>query len=246
MSRPCRIDPTAAKIRMAPSVGMTTRPTWAEKASRITAIQAPAKIAAQRVRAPAETLTDVAPTEPPTGWPRSTLAARLPTPWATKSALTRERVLSRLGADSLTPAPWTTTMAAIEKAPMARSTVNAPRSGSAGVGRPEGIAPTSLTWATESTPRSTTATVGSAEREERGHRAHRRSRQDDEDDERRRAARRRRQFDAARMRQDVPRLLDRRFAFGRRTEEIRDLAERDVHRHAGEEPIITECETNRV
>ena len=67
VSSPGRSDPTAAKISTAASVGMATSPTTPEKATRMTSIHRPEKIAAHRLRAPTVRLRAVWPTEPPTG-----------------------------------------------------------------------------------------------------------------------------------------------------------------------------------
>ena len=93
MARTCpvRRDPMAATISTAASVGMATVPTTPENASRMIAIQMPAKIAAQRSRAPAATLRAVWPTEPPTGCPRKRPDSRFPTPWARKSRFGSDR-----------------------------------------------------------------------------------------------------------------------------------------------------------
>ncbi len=102
-------------------VGMATLPTMPEKASRMIAIQMPAKIAAQRLRAPAATLSAVWPTEPPTGCPPKRPDSTLPTPWARKSRFGSALDPSGFGADSLTPAPWIRTSAATANAPASRS-----------------------------------------------------------------------------------------------------------------------------
>ena len=75
-----RSDPIAAAISTAARVAITTWPTSPDRAIRMTAIHRPAKIAAHRLRAPAETLSAVWPTEPPTGWPRNSPESTLPTP----------------------------------------------------------------------------------------------------------------------------------------------------------------------
>jgi hypothetical protein len=59
---PGRSEPMAAKMRMAPSVGMATLATSPEKRARITSIHMPDEIAAQRVRPPALTFSAVWPT----------------------------------------------------------------------------------------------------------------------------------------------------------------------------------------
>ena len=108
---PVRRDPMAATMSTAARVGMTTAPTRPEKASRMIAIQMPEKMAAQRLRAPAATLSAVWPTEPPTGCPRKRPDSTLPTPWARKSRFGSALDPSGFGADSLTPAPWIRTSA---------------------------------------------------------------------------------------------------------------------------------------
>ena len=89
-------------MRIAASVAMATWATTPEKATRMTTIQSPAKIAAQRVRPPAVLLSAVDPTEPPTGMPRKNPDATLPAPWPMKSWLAFDGP-SSLGADSATP-----------------------------------------------------------------------------------------------------------------------------------------------
>ncbi len=69
---------------------------------------------------------------------------------------------SSLGADSATPAPCTSTIAATAAAAATSDSENCPRSGSSGSGRPFGIAPLSLTWATLSSPATITTIVGTA------------------------------------------------------------------------------------
>ena len=56
---PGRSEPTAAKIRIAPSGGTATFATSPEKTARITSIQTPDQIDAQRVLPPAATLSAV-------------------------------------------------------------------------------------------------------------------------------------------------------------------------------------------
>ena len=84
-TEPVLNEPMAAKISTAARVDITTFPTTPEKATKITAIHIPEKIAAHRPRAPAVTFNEVWPTDPPTGWPRKTPASTLPTPSAMKS-----------------------------------------------------------------------------------------------------------------------------------------------------------------
>src|SRR3954447_13982860 len=139
---------------------MTTLPTRLENNSSNTAIHSPEKIAAHRPAAPAATFNAVRPTDPPTGWPRNSPARRLPTPWARKSRLGSLRVLSGLGADSLTPAPWTRTRAATENAPASRLREKSARCGRAGAGRPLGISPLSRISGTETDVRMATITLG--------------------------------------------------------------------------------------
>ena len=55
---------------------------------------------------------------------------------------------SAFGADSLTPAPWTSTMTAMANALTTRSTEIRPRSGGEGNGSDRGIAPWSSTRVT--------------------------------------------------------------------------------------------------
>ncbi len=95
----------AAKMRIAPSVGMATLATSPEKAARITSIHTPDQISAHRVRAPALLLSAVWPTEPPTGTPRKNPDARLAAPCAMMSWLASDGLPSSFGAASATPAP---------------------------------------------------------------------------------------------------------------------------------------------
>ena len=139
-----RNDITAAKISTAANVGIGTRPTTPENATRMISIQTPAKIDAQRLRAPAATFSDVLLTEPPTGVPWKKPDARLATPCPMKSRLVSDgRPL--FGADSATPAPCTRAMAAMANAPLITPAVRSLRCGSTNGGSPLGIAPTSAT-----------------------------------------------------------------------------------------------------
>lgn len=54
-----RSEPTAAKMRIAPSVGRATLATSPEKATRITSIHSPDQMDAHRVRAPDLTFSAV-------------------------------------------------------------------------------------------------------------------------------------------------------------------------------------------
>ena len=154
------IDPAAAKIRTAASVGIATCPTTPENATRISSIQIPDQIEAQRLRAPAARFSAVCPTEPPTGCPLNRPLAMLPTPWATKSPLTLDGAPSAFGATSRTPAPCTITIKAIASAPTTRSNESWSSDGSAGSGRPLGISPMSSTRCTTSFPVTTSTAVG--------------------------------------------------------------------------------------
>jgi hypothetical protein len=158
---PTRSEPTAAKMSSAARVGMATAPTIPEKTARMRTIHSPEKIEAHRVRAPAAWLRAVWPTEPPTGWPRKRPAPMLPKPCATKSTLASERDPSSLGADSATPTPWTSTIAATARAPARSDIENAESSGHAGIGTPRGMSPWSLTCAM-SAPVMLMTTVGTA------------------------------------------------------------------------------------
>ena len=75
-----RSDPMPATMRTPARVGIAIWPTTPAKTTRITSIQRPRKIAAQRLRAPALTLSAVCPTDPPTGWPLNRPRSTLPTP----------------------------------------------------------------------------------------------------------------------------------------------------------------------
>ncbi len=140
---------TAAKMRIAASVGIATRPTSPENSDRIASIQTPEKIDAHRVRAPAAALSAVWPTEPPTGWPRNRPAARLAMPCALKSPFVSAWVPSGLGAASATPAPCTSTITAMTTAPESTAVENSRRSGGrCGNGTPVGMSPMSATVTT--------------------------------------------------------------------------------------------------
>ena len=157
---PGRSEPMAAKMRMALRAGTAIFATSPEKMTRITSIQTPDQIAAQRVRLPPATLSAVCPTEPPTGMPRKKPAARLPAPCATMSRFGSGRALPGLGAASATPAPWTITMAAMASAPVTMPNDSSLTSGRAGSGMPCGRSPWSPTLATVPAPASATTTVG--------------------------------------------------------------------------------------
>ena len=156
------IDPAAAKIRTAASVGIATCPTTPENTTMISSIQMPDQIEAQRLRAPAARLSAVCPTEPPTGCPLNRPLAMLPMPWATKSPSTLDVEPPALGATSRTPAPCTSTITAIASAPTTRSMENWSSAGSAGSGRPLGMSPMSSTRCTRSSPVTTSTAVGTA------------------------------------------------------------------------------------
>ena len=64
---PVRNDPTAATMSTAAKVDITTLPTMPESATRMTAIQTPEKIAAQRSVAPAAAFNAVCQKEPQIG-----------------------------------------------------------------------------------------------------------------------------------------------------------------------------------
>ena len=97
---------------------MATRPTTPESRARISNIHRPEKIDAHLEVAPAERFSAVCPTGPPTGCPWNRPEPRFPTPCAMKSALASDRVPSSFGADSATPTPCTSTIAATARAPV--------------------------------------------------------------------------------------------------------------------------------
>ena len=77
-----------------------------------------------------------------------------------KSRFGSDREPSGFGADSLTPAPWTRTMAAIARAPHSNENEKSENDGNPGSGTPVGMSPTSLTVATPAVPRMSSTTVG--------------------------------------------------------------------------------------
>ena len=111
----------------------------------MTSIQSPAKIDAHLLRAPAVMFKDVAVTDPPTGVPWKSPEARFATPCPMKSELVDEGLPSGFGADSATPAPCTTTIAAMASAPITSPTLRSESRGSTRGGMPVGIWPTSST-----------------------------------------------------------------------------------------------------
>ena len=98
-------------------------------------ISTAANTAAQRVRAPAATLTDVAATEPPTVAPPKNPEAMLASPWAEKSRETSPWCPSALRTERLMPAPCTRPMMVSESAG-SRSRGTREMSGSWGAGKP--------------------------------------------------------------------------------------------------------------
>src|SRR5690606_30049835 len=94
-----------ARMRTVASAGIATWPTKAGKPTTITPTHSPARMAAQRPRAPDDTFSAVVLSEPPTGTPRNSPAAMLAAPWAMKSRDARLREPSGLGTFWLTPAP---------------------------------------------------------------------------------------------------------------------------------------------
>ena len=138
---PSRSDLNAAKMSTAPNVGMATMPTRPDSATRTTSIHSPANTDAQRLRAPADTFRAVDPTDPPTGVPRKSPEARLPTPCPMKSPLVCDGEPSGLGADSATPAPCTSAIAAMASAPEMTPMLRSEKCGRASGGRPVGMAP---------------------------------------------------------------------------------------------------------
>src|SRR4051794_2681236 len=85
------------RMRRAPRAGVATRPMRVGKPKRKSAREAPAQIAAQRLRAPDMTLRAVSLKEPPTGKPPSAPEAMLAAPWARKSREPRRTEPSGLG-----------------------------------------------------------------------------------------------------------------------------------------------------
>ena len=150
------------------------------------------------------------------------------------------------GADWATPAPCTSTIAITASAPVNVSTEKSLQDGSAGIGRPDGMVPASRTRATLSAPTAMTTTVGRtsatiALTERIGVRRNTMIKP---------AAKIPVSNDASSIFPGMDEGID---CFGQvsRTrrwdaEKIRDLTEDDVGRDAGEEPVITEWETNLV
>ena len=188
------------------------------------------------MRAPAARFSAVCPTEPPTGCPLNRPLAMLPMPWATKSPLTLDGAPSAFGATSRTPAPCTSTITAIASAPTTRSNESWSSAGSAGSGRPLGISPMSSTRCTHVVPGHDQHGCGNDEREERPEPTQRRARRDQQQRQRTNSGQGRRPLDRTQLRHDVERLRDRGVTLRRDAEQLRQLAEDDVGRHAGEEP----------
>ena len=117
------------------------------------------------------------------------------------------------GADSATPAPCTSTIAATASAPVSTCSEKADSSGHAGSGTPCGMSPWSSTWAT-SAPVRTHTIVGTASATTRAERREPRAAQHDDEGERADAGEQRGGVDPARVDEDVPRLLDRDAALG--------------------------------
>ena len=113
-----RSDITAAKISTAASVGIGTSPTTPENATRMISIQIPAKIDAHRLRAPAATFkrraadrsADGRAVEEPGGQVRHALTDEV--------AIGDGGPALGFGADSATPAPCTSAIAAMANAPI--------------------------------------------------------------------------------------------------------------------------------
>ena len=168
---PCRSGPrrselAAAKISTAASVAIGISPTTPENRTRISSIQMPEKIDAQRVRPPAATFSAVWPTEPPTGWPRNSPEAMFPTPCAMKSRFGSDRDPPGFGAASATPVPWTSTITATAAAAAIRSSDESSDScGRCGVGMPLGILPESSTRTRLLAPSVSTVGIASATNE---------------------------------------------------------------------------------
>jgi hypothetical protein len=120
---------------------MTTRPTTPDSRARMRSIHRPEKMEAQRERAPAARFRAVCPTDPPTGWPWNRAEPMFPAPWAMKSTLAFDREPSSLGADSATPTPWTSTIAATARAPARSENERVDHCGHAGNGTPRGMVP---------------------------------------------------------------------------------------------------------
>ena len=91
-------------------------------------------------------------------------------PCAAKSRLELLGAPPSFGADWATPAPWTSTIAMTASAPDNVSNEKSLQAGSAGIGRPDGIAPASRTRATLSAPATMTTTVGRTRRDDRRNR----------------------------------------------------------------------------
>ena len=126
---------------------MATWPTTVPNATTTTAMTAAANTSDQRERAPASLLSDDADTEPPTGMPRNTPAARLATPWPTKSRDASGYCPSGFGKFAEMPAPCTRPTNASETAGSNRAGTRRSR-GSSGVGRPSMATPRSASVAT--------------------------------------------------------------------------------------------------
>ena len=140
-----RSDITAAKISTAARVGIGTRPTTPENATRMISIQMPAKIDAHLLRAPAATLSDVLLTDPPTGVPWKNPEARFATPWPMKSRLVLGRRSARVRRGLGHPGALHQRDRGDGNAPLITPTVRSLRCGNTSGGSPLGIAPTSAT-----------------------------------------------------------------------------------------------------
>ena len=236
---PCRSGRGAASWprrrsarRRASAIGIS--PTTPENRTRISSIQMPEKIDAQRVRPPAATFSAVWPTEPPTGWPRNSPEAMFPIPCAMKSRFGSDRDPPGFGAASATPVPWTSTITATAAAAAIRSSDESSDScGRCGVGMPLGILPESSTRTRLLAP--SVSSCRDRQRYQRGDRGDPRATQHDHQQERRYTHRRRGQRHLAWMGDDVPGLDHRRLARLRGAEQVGELAEHDVDGDAGEE-----------
>ena len=109
----------------------------------------------------------VCPTDPPTGWPWNTPEAMFPHTLREKSRFAWTSPW--IGADSLTPVPWTSTITATASAPATRSNEKRRSSGSIGSQTPDGMLPVSATVATFWAPTKATTTEDD-QGSKRGHR----------------------------------------------------------------------------
>ena len=143
---------------------------------------------------------------------------------------------SALGADSLTPAPCTSTITTMARALTTRSNEMKLKSGRAGSGIARGMAPWSSTRATLSAPAITTASVGMINATSALTMFRPGSGQPEQDGQRREPGQQRRQVDAARMGDHVQRLRQGVRALSGDAGQVAELAADDVDRDPGEEP----------